>query len=84
MSRKVVPLLVVAALGAAWALCVPRGDPLAAQTATPGPQKMPRLLAAPLKSGWASSARPCKPLMLRMRSFMCSGSAVESMICASV
>ena len=46
MSRKVVPLLVVAALGAAWALCVPRGDPLAAQTATPGPQKMPRLLAA--------------------------------------
>src|SRR5207248_8323056 len=46
MSRKVVPLLVVAALGAAWALCVPRGDPLAAQTATTGPQKLPRLLAA--------------------------------------
>jgi hypothetical protein len=46
MSRKIVPLLVVAALGAAWALCVPRGDPLAAQPAGAGQQKLPRLLTA--------------------------------------
>jgi len=46
MSRQIVPVLVVAALGAAWAVCVPRGDPLAAQTAATGQQKLPRLLTA--------------------------------------
>jgi hypothetical protein len=46
MPRKIVPFLVVAVLGAAWALCTSRGDPLAAQPASPGREKLPRLLAA--------------------------------------
>jgi hypothetical protein len=46
MARKIMPLLVVAALGAAWVLCVPRGHPLAAQPAATGQKKLPRLLTA--------------------------------------
>jgi hypothetical protein len=47
MPRKIVPLLVVAALGAAWVLSVLRGDPVVAQSPTgTTPQKLPKLLAA--------------------------------------
>src|SRR5438067_3518715 len=47
MPPKIVPLLVEAALGAAWTLCVPRGDPLVAQPpAGAGEQKLPKLLTA--------------------------------------
>jgi hypothetical protein len=47
MPRKIMPLLVVVALGVAWALCVPRGDPVVAQPPSgTASQKLPKLLAA--------------------------------------
>jgi hypothetical protein len=46
MPRKIMPRLLVAALGAAWALCAPRGDSLAAQPPGAGRPKLPRLLTA--------------------------------------
>jgi hypothetical protein len=45
MPRKIVLLLLVAALGAAWALGAPRGR-LAAQTPGADQQKLPKLLTA--------------------------------------